>query len=542
MKIRSQYARTLILFSILVPCLMFVSCSQEFWESLWNCVLGNSKCKCIDIYGDGCGQDDGGGINDNDWWDVYQPDSATDVVEYCDVLYLRVSMGGIVDREGYVWPALERNGELLSVGLPLPVDTPGYLGDYGMIPINGLDLDELEYQISVYNCEELDDIGERNKSYYRTPELARHWFAPEVRAMAKSRDRVDFEELKSGQTICLNETDVIPIFAECVSGKLTIKKGTKVSKTVEWRVEPEFGGHISLNKCKPSGQLTDHIASLVARKPGTCILIAEDTSAMCTGSNIDTITIQVDPCSNGWDCCSFVSAHAEFWKEKSTSCLVGAGGKFHVVYGQKLCGPPGYKGATASGLAWVTVLHYGLTSIYGHPEVWGQCGYGTWRFRCLDTVFTALYLEVMPAQGSGDLYKRKVLVGVNLPPPPANTDHTFTLELDDATGSWFAKLDGVVYAHYDSLATWQGLRGNRVKFAGESIHLQDDMPGTFSNRCRVSEMVWKEQGMSYDSVWVTGQAPYGGHRYETDPSEWRIEIDTAVDLNAIEIWDVNPRP
>jgi hypothetical protein len=199
---------------------------------------------------------------------------------------------------------------------------------------------------------------------------------------------------------------------------------------------------------------------------------------------------------------------------RSVANLVACKCKIKTRYGKLCC----------EGCTTAQAFHAVYTNISNEEgEVkWAQVGYSRRR-----NPGTTAVIQYRKAEIKGDSYN----ITMDTSGAPAEGSvHEWKCELDKATGKWVYTDDGTQFATYTD-AFWSHHVGTSVQWSGEILNKEDDMPGTASNKCELTECQYKTDGGSYtdgiDSVVSDDNSEWGGDK---------------VSASAMNIWDKKPNP
>lgn len=201
---------------------------------------------------------------------------------------------------------------------------------------------------------------------------------------------------------------------------------------------------------------------------------------------------------------------------KSVASVIGVRSKIKTRYG-KLCKEP-----TGTDTAYHVV--YANVSWNGDGDMkWAQCGYGRERNAGATTIKTYRYAEMQ-----GTSYKVNYDTGNA---PAEGSEHTYECLLDNATGKWSFSYDGTVWENFTD-AKWKAATGDNVQWNGEIYNKEDDMPGTDTDKCNLTECQLRIDGKDFADADLADK-----HVNSDDSSEWGAE---RVSKTAFNIWDKKP--
>ena len=204
--------------------------------------------------------------------------------------------------------------------------------------------------------------------------------------------------------------------------------------------------------------------------------------------------------------------------------MIGIKADILTKYGT-LCNE-GFSTDYAGSFVFVNVARSEPISKYG--QAWAQTGYCFWRSEGSSTKYYSTYAEVCNGDTANwDFYTIY---------DPELTIHTYECKLDVSTGVWHFHKDNVeefVNSSFIQIpAYWAGTTAIRAHWQAEIHNQEDDMVGTYSSRCIISNCQY-DNGTGYiHCEYVPSDLVDSDNR-----NEWQIE---RLDSNVIEIWDVNP--
>jgi hypothetical protein len=169
------------------------------------------------------------------------------------------------------------------------------------------------------------------------------------------------------------------------------------------------------------------------------------------------------------------------------------------------------------------VTYANISGNLNNKLVWAQSGFGRERQAGSAVIKAYRYAEMM-----GKSYKVKY---DNANAPGDNSDHIYECVLDGKKGQWTYYQDGKKWQVFAD-AGWKNLTGESAQWTGEIYNAEDDMSGTSSAKCEISECQIKLQGKEYESPKLTADEVNSG-----DAAEWGAE---RISEDALNIWDANP--
>jgi hypothetical protein len=218
-------------------------------------------------------------------------------------------------------------------------------------------------------------------------------------------------------------------------------------------------------------------------------------------------------------CCTRGHRYAAVFRRGSG--YTGARARMKARFG-KLCGHEYNNFDTAfsvvhTGVAYETPIHY---------VIWAQFGFGKSRnqFDEIPPNRNFVYAEVNDYDSTQWCFYLDIIAN--------DSTFDYDLELNQSTGTWTFTLDGVekcALTSYDWYTT-----GNMVIWSGEVLNFEDDMAGTESNACVLSQCEYKETTWE-DPNFDNPSNPPGIRR--SDDEEWYIYI---FDNETLHLYDRQP--
>jgi hypothetical protein len=201
---------------------------------------------------------------------------------------------------------------------------------------------------------------------------------------------------------------------------------------------------------------------------------------------------------------------------KVVANLIAIKSSLRTRYG-KLCQEPTGTAAAFSS-AW--------ESVNGGPEIWAQSGFSRDRGAGVTTITTCRYSETNGARGWQFAFDFAHA-------PAEGTTHEYKCELNTLSGAWTFFYDG---AAWDILVdeAWKSATNTIASWKGEILNIEDDMPGTSSNKCNFTACQFRRVGAQYESAGITA-----GDVTSSNANAWGAE---AVGSMALNIWDKTPLP
>jgi hypothetical protein len=263
-------------------------------------------------------------------------------------------------------------------------------------------------------------------------------------------------------------------------------------------------------------------------------IVAKRTSAgMLLGSPMQMGPFATD-C--GTRCCTYDYAWALIAKlSPGGSDLDAARCSVYTRYGSKLCGVTPLDTGRCHGAITLDIDHdTTFTDYYGDRQynVWATIEYSKLRFSYGETGDTTSFrCRITEMQG----YYYDWLFDIYGTFPQIGSVHEYRIELNQQNGKWFYWYDNVCFDTSIADPVWQTTLGSAVRWGGEVLGLESDMPGTFSNPCRITECQYRPAGGDYHDANFNLSRGW----LKTDTTEWMVKM---VDDVSVDVWDVNPLP
>ncbi len=167
-----------------------------------------------------------------------------------------------------------------------------------------------------------------------------------------------------------------------------------------------------------------------------------------------------------------------------------------------------------------------------NQPMWGQIGYGYERYH--DWVIQTIYYWYWEVKESGPIPRYRY-EDFCCPLLPLEGDvHLYRCELDETNGLWkFFMDDTINWVDTVYSADWFVTAGLAV-ISGEILNFEDDMAGTFSDKCHITDCRYRISGQGFQNFYLQSN-----HFVSDDLNEWGIQ---RVSGNAFNIWDKNPQP
>ncbi|SYZ72036.1 hypothetical protein TRIP_C20151 [Candidatus Zixiibacteriota bacterium] len=278
----------LIFCSLMLFVLIQIGCDTltSIAKGIALCLAGNEKaCKCWDISAARpCDSDPNWPPPAPDDPD-YPPGTGVDI--RCDGPSFKARVSGkLSSASGYLWLALEdkssqSSDEILSISQAVRVSGETFTGLWMRVPLGGLDLQNKEYDVGLYFCSALTDVGSPKKSIVRDDgnlhvtftemhrNLAKFWVSKASfdKALAANNDYCIFNGDSIEFTAICNDASSDSQFIEVVEGHSYYSNG------VTWRVEGQL--------TPPAGSISSNglfIAEYLAVHDGDCMVIGHDNS------------------------------------------------------------------------------------------------------------------------------------------------------------------------------------------------------------------------------------------------------------------------
>jgi GT2 family glycosyltransferase len=201
---------------------------------------------------------------------------------------------------------------------------------------------------------------------------------------------------------------------------------------------------------------------------------------------------------------------------KLVSNLIGIKASIKTRYGNLCC--HGTSSAAAFQAAYVNLSN-------AANSMWAQSGWDSERNAGSTTAVNSRYAEVQGSQ-----YQVKYDTSN---PPAQESVHAYQCDLNSTTGTWTFSEDGTVWETFQDNG-WKSLTGGALDWLGEILNLQDDMPGTATDKCTFTGCEYRVSGQSYQSA-----ALVSSNATSSNPSQWGV---TVVSATEVDIWDINPNP
>lgn len=238
--------------------------------------------------------------------------------------------------------------------------------------------------------------------------------------------------------------------------------------------------------------------------------VNRDDTSLWKRSNKCTVTVY-GSCTQGY---------RYVWAEKGDANLVGVQATIKTRYGKLCCEPFGTNAAHSD--AYVNIDFADANAPHGLR--WGQTGYKKGRLVGSTNTYKCRYWET---------WGTKRYYNYDCDNPPAEGSfHTYCVEFDNSTGEWTFYQDGVPWdSKTDTF--WVGKTCERAVWVGEIYNVEDDMPGTSSNRCNFTSCQYKKAGVGDANAGFVDPNSY----HTSDANEWAWEH---VSVTAFNIWDQEP--
>ena len=523
MKINSKIVYLLVAAFIVIFVLLFVACDtiEDIAGFIWTCVLFPSDkngCDSVCILGD-CSE------MTDDYYDWYDDviDTVIVVVGDCDQIYLRMAAAGGTDRPTYFWLAMEEDNQVLSYSSPIYLDPGEFGGVYVRIPIGGLSLESGEYVFSTYYTEDLQDVGDPKKSFFRMSGIGSVNIPETVVQMAVEKGKGTKNTALSSQAGCMFVSNYWELTIKYLQNPSAIEiiEGFAPTNGVTW----QLGGSRA-----SAGEL---IVRTDSQGNDRWILHALDTVSnfndfyiFATVSGLsDTLFFEVLSCGDP-DCCNWGQKHAGLqMPSQNPADIVGVQAEIYTQYGEKLCGVDGDSVNEAFSCTWISAIYDTVGGLSG--SVWAQTGYIKERVPFAGIVY-GRYIEVINLPGPSSYYR----LDYEYSPPFEYSEHEYRLELDTATLVWKAYQDNL---SWDSLGpAWCRPSAKYIQLSSEVLNREDDMSGTAAD----PTYIWNLEMRTIGNLFTAQTIQSGSlHISNSDTTEWMS--DTSGDT--LFMWDVNPR-
>ncbi len=251
--------------------------------------------------------------------------------------------------------------------------------------------------------------------------------------------------------------------------------------------------------------------------------------------------VDIQPLTEDHECCTpalpqrkRLYAYLEKWVQDCT----GASAVIEARYGK----PCGYSDSNnySHSSTYVSIQRWVPTQ-KGQWFAWAQAGVGWHRFYTMhidNDIWNYVYWEASTEHGlEYDYYYADAQEGDpdGINPPSDGEEWEYIMSLDMAAGQWTFTFDPV-FSVTDVPAdtfVW-GAPGDYIVWAAEIYNWEDDMAGTVSDSCRLSNL--KSRTGSNNLELILDELDDEVH--SDDPSWWQIErIGTQI-----QIWDLRPNP
>jgi len=117
---------------------------------------------------------------------------------------------------------------------------------------------------------------------------------------------------------------------------------------------------------------------------------------------------------------------------------------------------------------------------------------------------------------------------------PANgSSHNYQVDLDTNSGTWKYGFDATEWYFFKN-EFWKNKVAGQPSWSGEIFNLQDDMPGTATNKCTFTSCQFRQSGGNYVDAGLTAASLFSNNFHA-----WGAELVSATAFN---IWDKHPRP
>lgn len=114
--------------------------------------------------------------------------------------------------------------------------------------------------------------------------------------------------------------------------------------------------------------------------------------------------------------------------------------------------------------------------------------------------------------------------------PAEGEIHAYKCDLDMASGTWSFSYDGTVWQTLQA-DFWKTATGTAAIWSGEIFNIEDDMPGTATNKCNFTGCQYDVDGIYQDAGLVSTDVN------SSDSNQWGAEWISGTAFN---IWDKNP--
>lgn len=224
---------------------------------------------------------------------------------------------------------------------------------------------------------------------------------------------------------------------------------------------------------------------------------------------LDTIQVSSYTDSVCLDCCTSGRKYVRF--QKRVQDIIGINADILIRYGV-LCGIQGISEDAPFGKVFTSVNKIDIQTSYGVS--WAQIGYGYERFAGSSTTYDYVYAEI----SDGDEVNQAFVFNS----VPEYFSYVFQCSLNTNTGRWSFKIDSDRVFDDDTalqiLSYWRGSHGTHAYWAGEILNREDDMAGTVSQRCVISDCQY-DTGMGFRPTQVDNYDKV----VSDNPAEWGID-------------------
>lgn len=215
---------------------------------------------------------------------------------------------------------------------------------------------------------------------------------------------------------------------------------------------------------------------------------------------------------------------------KDIEDAIGIRAKIKTRYGKVCCEDEGCSKLDSYNVVYANITNSKNFAASSAGMIWAQVGYG--RERHTDgNIQKYRYAEM---KGGGAAYQPFY----DYPNPPAEGSvHLYRCQLDRATGTWSYFQDGTRFAVFADPA-WKNNASNSIQYTGEIIDQEDDMAGTESNKCELTECQYLLKQDAPTETLADVLYDFGFDKSDVKP-EHQAQLDAIADT-VKDSWDTPP--
>ena len=289
--------------------------------------------------------------------------------------------------------------------------------------------------------------------------------------------------------------------------------------TIKGRLAVGYFSHL------PTASYQFHIfACTTASEAGDMSKAYDLTSGLVKNVNMNfnsDLTCQQD------ECCHYIERQY-VQAQRHINYIVGVSADILTRYGKPCNYSTSYENA-------FNTVYCGISDTSGRNS--GQIGFGyerNYNFFGKDTAVQFWYNETL-YDGIRANYDLCTLDSAGKTPvtPQESFIYSYKCELDPSNGIWYYIIIDA-FGSVDTVNTYPDARFNMTckvaTWAGEIYNYEDDMAGTFYDRCEISGLKYKTSGGNYQNFQIAT-----ADSFSSDPNHWMFN---KVNDTAFEIWDV----